>query len=217
MSSAKPAPSSVWASTASAGPTGIEDPGAVKLNGWESGSACPPFSWMNWILNKCDAIASYLMARGIPDYDAAETYRLGDTIQWTDGFVYRQIHPTNTSFGVAPSNTGYWMPWGNTSRIDAAALATTATSGAAISSATLTTIDGHKTLRAVLGLDPGIVHAVIDLAGAADFSPTFFQCHAISTASYVQSKLTLASHAIVVDVDGLGGGYGTVFVEASAP
>jgi hypothetical protein len=112
MSSLKPPISAVWASTAPAGPTGIEDPGSVKLNGWTASSACPPFSWFNWVLNKCDGTASYLVARGIPDYDATESYRLGDTVQWTDGLVYRRLAGGGVSVGIDPSNTTYWQQWG---------------------------------------------------------------------------------------------------------
>jgi len=180
MSSLKPAISAVWASTAPAGPTGIEDPGAVKLNGWTAASACPPFSWMNWILNKCDAIASYLIARGIPDYDATETYRLGDTVQWTDALVYRRIG-ANNSTGIAPSNASYWQQWGGEGA-DTPAGSITPGRGT-IGAATVEYVGGKKHVHFVLsGVDISSAGDVqVTLAGATAFVTTAQHMQALST------------------------------------
>lgn len=110
MSIAKPPLSNVWGDAAPSGPTGIEDPGGVKDTGWTAASACPPFSWMNWILNKLDVGVRYLLARGIPDYDASELYNAGDIVQHS-GVTYRAI--SAGPFGVAPPNVTYWEPWGH--------------------------------------------------------------------------------------------------------
>ena len=113
MSTAKPPLSTTWASSAPSGPTGIEDPGGLKNAGWSVVSACPPFSWLNWILNKCDAGLRYLLARGIPDYDVNESYSVGDCMQF-GGMTYRCIvaHAGNGTGAGNPQNTpANWTRW----------------------------------------------------------------------------------------------------------
>ena len=117
MSIAKPPLSSIWAHSAASGDTGIADPGGLKDTGWTGASACPPFSWMNWILNKCDAAARYIIARGIPDYDVNESYSVGDRVQWGGGFgrTYVCIVATvgNGTGGNSPgSDASKWAAWG---------------------------------------------------------------------------------------------------------
>jgi hypothetical protein len=118
MSIAKPPLSDIWANAAAAGDTGIADPGGLKDSGWTAASACPPFSWMNWILNKCDAAARYIIARGIPDYDANETYSVGDRVQWGGGvgrtFVCVTASVGDGSGSNSPgSSPTKWASWGS--------------------------------------------------------------------------------------------------------
>jgi hypothetical protein len=112
----KPPLSETWADAAPAGPTGIEDPGGLKSTGWTAASACPPFSWMNWILNKCDAAARYRMAAGISAYDANEDYVVGDTVRApTDGKCYECILANGHAAAKEPHvNPTYWSRWGHT-------------------------------------------------------------------------------------------------------
>ena len=114
MSIAKPTLSDIWANAAPAGDTGIADPGGLKDTGWTAASACPPFSWMNWILNKCDSGLRYLLARGIPDWDAAESYSVGDRVQGSDGVTYVAIATSGApGAGENPGIGGRtkWAPW----------------------------------------------------------------------------------------------------------
>ena len=115
MSIAKPTLSDIWANAAPAGDTGIADPGGLKDTGWTAASACPPFSWFNWILNKCDAVGRYLEARGIPDWDAAESYSIGDRVQGSDGSTYVATTisgPPGTGENPGTGGRTKWAKWG---------------------------------------------------------------------------------------------------------
>ena len=115
MSIAKPTLSDIWANAAPAGDTGIADPGGLKDTGWTAASACPPFSWFNWILNKCDAVSRYLEARGIPDWDAAESYSIGDRVQGSDGSTYVATTisgPPGTGENPGTGGRTKWAKWG---------------------------------------------------------------------------------------------------------
>ena len=112
MSIAKPTLSDIWANAAPAGDTGIADPGGLKDTGWTAASACPPFSWMNWILNKCDAASRYMLARGVPDWDSVETYSQYDRVQ-SGGITYLCISPTGAGGGDSIFGPK-WAAWGHT-------------------------------------------------------------------------------------------------------
>jgi hypothetical protein len=60
----------------------MEDPGGVNDTGYTVTDKGPPRKWFNWILNKIETPLRYLLARGIPDFDALESYSVGDRIQW---------------------------------------------------------------------------------------------------------------------------------------
>jgi hypothetical protein len=115
MAIAKPPLSDVWAKDAPAGPTGIEDPGALKSSGWTGASHCPPFSWMNWILNKCDAGVRYLLGHGLPDYDETENYAINDIAAYVgDGKTYRALQANGPATAIKhPSDAAYWERWGH--------------------------------------------------------------------------------------------------------
>lgn len=111
MSITKPTLTKPWASDASAN---MVDPGGANDTGMPSAAKSIPRRWLNWILNKVDAATRYLVARGIPDWDAAEDYTVGDRIQGSNGRTYKCIlasHDNN------PTNRGwdtYWEEWGHT-------------------------------------------------------------------------------------------------------
>jgi hypothetical protein len=71
---------------------------------------------MNWILNKCDAAARYIMAAGISAYDANEDYVVGDTVRApTDGKCYECILANGHAAAKEPHvNPTYWSRWGHT-------------------------------------------------------------------------------------------------------
>lgn len=114
MSISKPSLSDTWAS-APAGGDVVEPSDGIKLSGWTASSACPPYQWFNWLLNKLDAGVRYLLCRGIPDYDAAETnYDTGDCVQFTDGATYRLWNPTGAGQTTpAPPDPTHWNRWGH--------------------------------------------------------------------------------------------------------
>lgn len=83
MSIAKPALKNPWASSGSAN---IANPGGANETGIPSLAKSIPRRWLNWILNEIDTAARYLVSRGIPDYDALESYSVGDRVQWGAGW-----------------------------------------------------------------------------------------------------------------------------------
>jgi hypothetical protein len=80
MSISKPVLKNPWASGA---PSNIADPGGANETGipYPTGKSIPG-RWLNWILNKIETVGRYLVARGITDYDANESYSVGDRVQW---------------------------------------------------------------------------------------------------------------------------------------
>lgn len=111
MSISKPTLTDIWAE---ATPANIVDPGALNGTGWTAASAAPPFRWMNWILNKIEKSVRYLLARGIPDYDAGETYRAGDRVQYTVGgnlYTFVCIQANSPSTPKDPTYGSYWAIW----------------------------------------------------------------------------------------------------------
>lgn len=108
MSITKPTLSKPWASDVSAN---ISDPGGGNDTGMPANAKSIPRKWLNWILNKVDYATRYLMARGIPDWDAAEVYTQNDRVQWTDGNCYRLRLSTATGNAEDPSHVLIWEPW----------------------------------------------------------------------------------------------------------
>jgi hypothetical protein len=104
-----------WADTAAAGHV-VEPPDADKGKGW-TGTPAPPFQWFNWLLRQAARWIKYLRTRGIPDYDAGETYSPGDRVQFSDAgppyltFVCIQANSPPTS--KSPYDHEYWEIWGH--------------------------------------------------------------------------------------------------------
>ena len=112
MAIEKPSPIQVWAGDAD--PADIAEPsGGQQLAGFTPTIAAPPMQWVNWILKQATGIASYMMAKGVPDYDADEVYSGGDTVRWTDGLIYEHKDIGNTT-GIAPPRANTWDLFGAT-------------------------------------------------------------------------------------------------------
>lgn len=92
------------------------DPGGVNDSGLPDSAKSIPRRWLNWILNKVDYATRYLMARGIPDWDASESYTVGDKIQ-NDGHTYTCI---KNSTNNEPPNAEFWEVWAHTATAFAA-------------------------------------------------------------------------------------------------
>lgn len=81
--------------------------------GWPLSSIPPSRQRFNWLLNFLANGIRYFSRRGLPDYDAAETYMIGDRIIGDDGKTYRSLIDNNT--GQTPSaQPTKWERWGIT-------------------------------------------------------------------------------------------------------
>jgi len=79
--------------------------------GWPLSSIPPSRQRFNWLLNFLANGIRYFSRRGLPDYDAAETYMIGDRIIGDDGKTYRSLIDNN--IGQTPSaQPTKWERWG---------------------------------------------------------------------------------------------------------
>jgi len=81
--------------------------------GWPLSATPPSRQRFNWILNFCANAVRYFSRRGISDYDAAETYIVGDRIIGDDGKTYRSLQAANINHTPSTSPT-WWERWGFT-------------------------------------------------------------------------------------------------------
>lgn len=81
--------------------------------GWPLSSIPPSRQRFNWLLNFLANGIRYFTRRGLPDYDAAETYMTGDRIIGDDGKTYRSLIDNNTAQTPSTSPTN-WERWGFT-------------------------------------------------------------------------------------------------------
>jgi hypothetical protein len=110
MSITKPPVKNFWANAAASGDL-IEPSDAVKEAGMTAISAAIPFQWFNWICKQATSVGAYLMARGIPDHDAGESYTVGDVVQAvSDGSVWRCKQACAGTQAVAEN--AYWEHFG---------------------------------------------------------------------------------------------------------
>ncbi len=78
--------------------------------GWPLSSIPPSRQRFNWLLNFLANGIRYFSRRGLPDYDAAETYMTGDRIIGDDGKTYRSLIDNNTAQTPSTSPTK-WEEW----------------------------------------------------------------------------------------------------------
>lgn len=80
--------------------------------GWPLSSIPPSRQRFNWLLNFLANGIRYFSRRGLPDYDAAETYMTGDRIIGDDGKTYRSLIDNNTAQtpSAQPSKWEEWAP-----------------------------------------------------------------------------------------------------------
>jgi len=112
MAITKPAVRQSWANVAIP-VTDIVDPGdAYVAAGWIEGATPPPRQIFNWLLNYASNGVRYFSRRGVADYDAAETYQIGDTVIGDLGILMQSLTAANT--GNLPStSTTNWGPLSN--------------------------------------------------------------------------------------------------------
>lgn len=109
MSITKPAVLPAWADSGDK----VQPTNAELQVGWPVSSIPPSRQRFNWILNYVANAVRYFSRRGIPDYDAAETYMTGDRIIGDDGKTYRSLIDTNLAQTPSSSPTK-WEPWATT-------------------------------------------------------------------------------------------------------
>lgn len=104
---AKPAVRNSWGQTATA--ADLQDPGNTYASaGWQIGVK-PPRQYFNWVLNYTFQGIRYLCQRGIPDWDASETYSTACIILGPDGVIYQSL--TNNNINSVPSSSpAQWGP-----------------------------------------------------------------------------------------------------------
>ena len=111
MSISKPTLTKPWASDVSANRA---DPGGVNDTGIPADGKSIPRKWFNWILNKVDAATRYLVARGIPDWDASESYTTHDRVQGSNGGTFRAKRASTNKDPTDQGNAEFWETWAYT-------------------------------------------------------------------------------------------------------
>lgn len=106
MAITKPAVLPPWAES---GDT-VQPTDAEIQVGWPAGATPPSRQRFNWVLRYGMNGVRYLMRRGIPDWDADDTYSAGARVQGPDGLTYESL-TTNTGATPASSPTD-WRRWG---------------------------------------------------------------------------------------------------------
>ena len=105
----KPTVRNAWAETAL--PADITDPGnSYAQAGWLIGIK-PPRQYFNWVLNYTFEAVRYLCQSGAVDYDAGETYSIGDIA--ATPFVLSESHGQrdHRHFDVAGANPYIFGSW----------------------------------------------------------------------------------------------------------
>jgi hypothetical protein len=104
----KPPVLPTWADTGDK----VQPTNAEIQAGWPLSAVPPSRQRFNWLQNFLFNAVRYFSRRGLPDYDAAETYLIGDRVLGSDNNVYRSLVNANTGNNptVSPSQ---WRKWGS--------------------------------------------------------------------------------------------------------
>lgn len=105
MAITKPAVLPPWAESGDA----VQPTNAEIQVGWPAGATPPSRQRFNWILNYCMNGVRYLVRRGLADWDADETYAIGDRVIGPTGSTYQAL-TANTNKTPA-SNPSDWALW----------------------------------------------------------------------------------------------------------
>jgi hypothetical protein len=96
---AKPPLVPVWASTATPTTDIVKPSDSYIATGWPLSSTPPSRQYFNWFQNYTSAGISYILHRGISDWDGGQTYAVNDVVQ-SNGYLYQSALGNNT--GNAP-------------------------------------------------------------------------------------------------------------------
>lgn len=106
MASIKPKVLPTWAATGDK-----VQPSDVEIGvGWTASNVPPSRQRFNWFFNYVMNGIRYLTRRGMPDWDAEETYSIGDSIIGPDNKIYRSLTGNNTN-KTPSSNPDDWHVW----------------------------------------------------------------------------------------------------------
>jgi len=101
----KPAVRSAWAEGATG--TDIQDPGNTFAKaGWLIG-AKPPRQYFNWVLNYLFSGIRYFSQKGIPDWDANETYPIRGVVT-SNGVIYSSFQSNNINQNPSATLQSWW-------------------------------------------------------------------------------------------------------------
>lgn len=99
MALTKPEVLPVWAESGD-----IVKPTDVEIaNGWPLTNVPPARQRFNWFFNYAMNAIRYFSRRGLPDWDSAETYSIGDTVIGNDNLIYRSR--INSNLNKTPSTS----------------------------------------------------------------------------------------------------------------
>lgn len=105
------APSSRAAVWAESGQT-TEPSQGEQQSGFVAGK--PPRRKMNWLMNWVDNAVQWILALGVPEYDAGRVYSPGARVIYGDNkYGYMRVG-AGTTTNVAPTDASKWMRWGHT-------------------------------------------------------------------------------------------------------
>lgn len=107
---AKPTVIPAWAENAANPADIITMANTDVATGWPLSGTPPSRQRFNFLINWASAGVRYFMQRGLPDYDATETYAVGGCVIGNDGGTYRSLVANNV--GNTPSTSpASWTPW----------------------------------------------------------------------------------------------------------
>lgn len=163
----KPTVLPAWAE--SAGGADVLQPSNAEIQaGWPLSNVPPSRKRFNWVLKYLAQGVRYLLQRGIPEWDAAEDYRVNDRVQGSNGKTYRCIQ---AGINQDPTTaTAYWALWGADGRDDQLQLTTAFTTAGTSPNYTLTPVPAPAALAANLRFRvkfhaDGADNSVINIAG----------------------------------------------------
>jgi hypothetical protein len=110
---AKPPVKPAWAESASNPADIVTMTDADVQSGWPLSPTPPSRQRFNYILNFCANAIRYFCQRGLPDWDAAESYTTGAIVRDTaNGLTYQAL--VNTINQRPSTNPAVWTGWGHT-------------------------------------------------------------------------------------------------------
>lgn len=96
-----------------------QPPNTEIIAGWPHSDIAPPRQYFNWFFNWVMGGVRYLCSRGLPDWDAAETYGVGATVIGDNGKVYRSKVANNINHKPSGSSGQWKLAFYETDEADA--------------------------------------------------------------------------------------------------